>query len=148
MIAVVTLFAACIAILRGWPDVPVARSLHRWLVLPLARRDAAIRRGHLVLAGMVAAAVGAAIWMGGDMIVVMAMGSPEIAGVLATVEVAAWIDGAIAMIAAAGALRGTSIRLWIGRAFGTRRARRAVRTRRARRVASNDDDPAGWVLVA
>lgn len=148
MIVVVAMLAACIAVLRGWPDVPVARSLHRWLVVPLARRDAAIRRGHLVLAGIVAAVAGAAIWMGGDMMVVLAMGSPEIAGVLATVEVAAWIDGAIAMIAAAGALRGTSVRLWVGRVFGTRRTRRAVRTRRARRVASNDDDPAGWVLAA
>ncbi len=147
MTAVVAALIACIVILRGWPDLPLARWLAAVLVLPVAGRLNRLTPGHWLLFAIVSAAVGAVLWMGGDMIVVSAMGSPEIAGLLAVVDVAAWLDAALAAIAAAGAMRGTSLRRWIARVPRPRSAR-ARRTRTVARKAANDDDPAGAGLRA
>jgi hypothetical protein len=148
MIAITATLAACIAILRFWPDLPLARALHGLLVLPIARRHASLTPGHWLLFGMIGAVLGTVAWLGGDLIVVAAMGSPEIVALLATVEIAAYLDAALATIAVAGALRGTSLRLWVARAARPR-ANRSRRVRTARKAPANDDDPAAvWALAA
>lgn len=151
MLIVAATFVACIVVLRLWPDLPLARALAALLVVPVARRFAALTPGHWLLFLILSAAAGTVLWMGGDMIIVSAMGSPELAGVLLTVDVAAYLDAVLAALAVAGAVRGVSLKLWIARVLPRRRARRTRRTRAARGVgkAANDDDPAGaWLAVA
>lgn len=148
MLIVAATFVACIVVLRLWPDVPVARVLAGLLVLPVARRVAALTPGHWLLFLILSVAAGTVLWMGGDMIVVSAMGSPELAGVLMAVDVAAYLDAVLAALAVAGAVRGTSLKLWVARVLPRPRGRR-TRAARVARKAANDDDPAGdWRAVA
>ena len=147
MLIVATVLIACIVILRRWPDLPVARMLADVLVVPVARRFASLTPGHWVLFAMLSAAVGAVVWMGGDMIVVSAMGSPELAGVLMAIDVAAYLDAMLAALAVAGAVRGTALKLWMARVLPRPRGRRTRRVRVARKAA-NDEGPAGWLAVA
>ena len=148
MLIVAATFVACIAILRLWPDLPVARVLAGLLVLPVTRRMAALTPGHWLLFAMLSAAAGAMVWMGGDMLVVSAMGSPELAGVLLAIDLAAYLDAMLAALAVAGAVQGASVKLWVARVLPRSRGRRTRRVRVVRKAA-NDDDPAGvWLAVA
>lgn len=148
MLIVAATLVACIVVLRLWPDLPVARLLAGLLVVPVARRFAALTPGHWLLFAMLSAAAGAMVWMGGDMLVVSAMGSPELAGVLMAIDVAAYLDAMLAALAVAGAVRGASVKLWVARVLPRSRGRRTRRVRVVRKAA-NDDDPAGvWLAVA
>lgn len=147
MLIVAATFVACIVVLRLWPDLPVARILAALLVVPVARRVAALTPGHWLLFAILSAAAGTVVWMGGDMLVVTAMGSPELAGVLMAVDVAAYLDAVLATLAVASAVRGVSFKLWVARVLPRRRGRRTRRVRVARKAA-NDDEPAGWRAVA
>jgi hypothetical protein len=145
MLIVAATLVACIIVLWLWPDVPVARVLAGLLVVPVARRFAALTPGHWLLFAMLSAAAGAVVWMGGDMLVVSAIGSPELAGVLMAIDIAAYLDAVLAALAVAGAVRGTALKLWVARVLPRPRGRRA----RTLRKAANDDDPAvGWLAVA
>ncbi len=148
MLIVAATLVACIVVLRLWPDLPVARILAGLLVVPVARRFAALTPGHWLLFAMLSAAAGAVVWMGGDMLVVSAMGSPELAGVLMAIDLAAYLDAMLAALAVAGAVRGASVKLWVARVLPRSRGRRTRRVRVVRKAA-NDDDPAGvWLAVA
>lgn len=147
MLIVAAVFVACIVVLRLWPELPVARALAGLLVVPVARRFAALTPGHWLLFLILSVAAGTVVWMGGDMIVVSAMGSPELAGVLMAVDIAAYLDTVLAALAVAGAVRGASVKLWAARVLPRPRGRRTRRVRVARRAA-NDDEPAGVWLVA
>ncbi len=147
MLIVAATFVACIVVLRLWPDVPMARVLAGLLVLPVARRMAALTPGHWLLFAILSAAAGTVLWMGGDMLVVTAMGSPELAGVLLALDVAAYLDAVLAALAVASAVRGVSFKLRVARVLPRRRGRRTRRVRVARKAA-NDDEPAGWRAVA
>ncbi|KQM61832.1 MULTISPECIES: hypothetical protein [unclassified Sphingomonas] len=138
---------ACIVILRLWPDLPVVRVLAGLLVVPIARRFASLTPGHWLLFLILSAAAGTVVWMGGDMIVVSAVGSPELAGVLMAIDVAAYLDAVLAALAVAGAVRGVSLKLWVARVLPRSRSRRTRRVRVARKAA-NDDDPAGVAIAA
>ncbi|WP_242415853.1 hypothetical protein [Sphingomonas panni] len=147
MLIVAATFVACIVVLRLWPDLPMARILAALLIVPVARRVAALTPGHWLLFAILSAAAGTVVWMGGDMLVVTAMGSPELAGVLLAVDVAAYLDAVLAALAVASAVRGTSLKLWVARVLPRRRGRRTRRVRVARKAA-NDDEPAGVWLAA
>lgn len=122
MLIVAATFVACIAVLRRWPDLPVARAIAALLVLPVARRMATLTPGHWLLFLILSAAAGTVLWIGGDMIVVSAMGSPELAGLLMAVDIAAYLDALLAALAVAGAMRGASLRLWVARGAAARPA--------------------------
>ncbi|MEN2749437.1 hypothetical protein [Sphingomonas sp. T9W2] len=147
MLIVGAVLIACIAILRWWPELPLARALAAVLVVPAARKLAALTPGHWLLFLIVSAATGTVLWMGGDMLVVSALGAPELAGVLAVIDVAAYLDAMLAAFAVAGAVRGTAVRLWVARWLPRGRSRRTRRVRAARKAA-NDDGPAGVWLAA
>lgn len=134
-------FVACIVLLRVWPDLPMARALAAVLVEPLVRRMAALTPGHWLLFAMVTTAAATVLWMGGDMIVVSALGTPELAAALAVIDVAAYLDALLAAVAVAGAVRGTTVKLWVARLLPRSRGRRTRRVRTARKAA-NDDGPA------
>ncbi len=147
MLIVGAVLIACIAILRWWPELPLARALAALLVVPVTRRLAALTPGHWLLFVMVSAATGTVLWMGGDMLIVSAMGAPELAGMLAVIDVAAYLDAMLAAFAVAGAVRGSAVRLWVARWLPRGRSRRTRRVRVLRKAA-NDDDPAGVWLAA
>lgn len=147
MLIVAAVLIACIVILRLWPDLPLAQALAAVLVVPVARRLATLTPGHWLLFAIVSAAVGTVLWMGGDMVIVTAMGAPELAGVLAMIDIAAYLDAVLAAFAVAGAVRGTAVRLWVARLLPRGRSRRTRRVRVARKAA-NDDEPAGVWLAA
>ncbi|KQN80591.1 hypothetical protein [Sphingomonas sp. Leaf62] len=148
MLIVSAVLIACIAILRLWPDLPLAQALAAMLVVPVARRMARLTPGHWLLFLIVSAATGTVLWMGGDMIIVSALGAPEMAGVLAMIDVAAYLDAMLAAFAVAGAVRGTALRLWVGRLLPRARSRRTRRVRVARKAANDDEPAGGWLAVA
>ncbi|MDJ0276514.1 hypothetical protein QLH51_06875 [Sphingomonas sp. 2R-10] len=147
MLIVAATLAACILIVRVWPDLPVARAIAAVLVQPVVRGLAALTPGHWLLFVILSAAAGTVVWMGGDMIVVSALGTPELVGVLVAVDIAAYLDALLATVALMGAVRGASLRLWVARIMPRARSRRARRVRMARKAA-NDDDPAGVAIAA
>lgn len=148
MLIIAATVVACIVILRLWPDLPVARVLAGLLVLPAARRLASLTPGHWLLFLILSVAAGTVMWMGADMLVVSAMGTPELAGLLVAVDIAAYLDAMLAALAVAGAVRGVSLKLWVARVLPRPRGRRMRRVRAARKAA-NDDEPAGvWLAVA
>lgn len=147
MLIVTAALISCLTILRLWPDLPLARVLASILVLPIAARLAALTPGHRALFVLISAATGTVLWMGGDMIIVSALGAPELAGVLAMIDVAAYLDAVLAAFAVAGAVRGTALRLWVRRWLPRSRSLRD-RQVRVRRKAANDDDPARVWLAA
>lgn len=128
------------------PDTAIGRTLQRWLVAAPARRLSRVGRGHVVLAVLLVAAVGAVIWiMEQDGILLMSMAAPEVAAFLTTFEISAYLDviAALAMAASAMRLRAVGLRL---RHIVTRQARMAPRSARARKAprpvrrdAANDD---------
>ncbi len=142
MLTTTAAFAICLLVLLRWPGLPIAGWLAAALVVPVARVLNGLTLGHWLLALMLSAGVGVVAWMGGDMIIVSALASPEILAFLAVVDTATLIEATLAAVAVAGATRGLSLRHWIGRRFGVRRPR-GSRTRRVQRKAANDDDPAG-----
>ncbi len=140
-------FALCLLVLLRWPGLPIAGWLAALLVVPVARFLNGLTLGHWLLALMLSAGVATVAWMGGDMIIVSALASPEILSVLALVDTAALIDAALAAVALAGAAHGLSLRHWIGRRFASRRPRARRNRRVQRKAAANDDDPAWGVPV-
>lgn len=127
-------------------DTAIGRSLRRWTVEKPAARFLRISRTHIVLVLLlVAAGVGAWWLLGHDGLGLYGMSMPELTGLLASVEVSAFIDAAITVTLVATSVRW---RAAIGVVRGARS--RAVRARRADRPApSNDDaDPAGLALAA
>lgn len=147
MLIVGAVLIACIVILRWWPELPLSRALAAVLVVPAARKLAALTPGHWLLFLIVSAATGTVLWMGGDMIIVSALGAPELAGVLAMIDIAAYLDAMLAAFAVAGAVRGSAVRLWVARWLPRGRNRRTRRVRAAPKAA-NDDGPAGVWLAA
>ncbi|MEP9401271.1 hypothetical protein [Sphingomonas sp. VNH70] len=144
MSIVTAAFAACLLVLTRWRDLPMARALQPFLVAGPARFLNGLTAGHWLLMLLLSAAVATVLWMGGDMIVVSALMSPEILAYLALIDAATLIDAALAAVALTGTARGLSLRRWLPRP-------RTIRARRMRRVrhsaAANDDDPA-WALSA
>jgi hypothetical protein len=127
-------------------STPIGHSLRRWLVVKPAARLSRISRMQIVLVLLLAAAGVGAWWLlGHDGLSLYGMAMPELTGLLASVEVTAFIDAAITVVLVATSVRW---RAAIGLVRGARS--RAVRTRRADRPApSNDDeDPAGLALAA
>lgn len=138
---------ACLLVMLAWPDLPIARWLHALMITPASNALAALSAGHwLVFLGLVTLA-GLAAWAGPDAIIMLALGSPELAAGLMTFEVAAYLDAAVAVIAAAGAMRGITLRQWIAR-IPRPRATRSRPARRPAPTAANDDDPAPALRVA
>lgn len=131
-------------------DTAIGRFLHRWMVEKPAARLARISRMQVVVVALLTAIGAGAFWMlGHDGLAMFGMALPELAGLLASVEVTGLIDAAITATLAA-----TSVRWRAVRAAAVQRLRsartRAVRTRRADRpAASNDDeDPAPALRAA
>ena len=140
------LFASLIALLRLVPDIPLSRSLHRWVVEEPARHLSEFDRTRLIFLIIVLA-----IMVAGAETIVM-LGSTEFAMAFAW-QVAVYTDAMVITLTAAVLARARPILTIAGVMARALLPRRAPRARRRQRVAAerrnaNDDDPAGLVIAA
>lgn len=120
------------------PETATGAALHRWTVAAPARWLGQITRGQVTVAVGTALLLIAASWLGHDANAIVAGGSPELIGLLGSVELSGWID----------ALAGALLTWTAARASGPARRvlprRPQPRARRARRTTArkppvNDD---------
>lgn len=112
-----------VAVMRLWPQTPVGRLLHRWLVEAPARR---LTPGVMIFGTfLLLAVVGAVAWGKSEGLMVAAQGADAI-GWFVTFDIGTYIDViAVAwLLAASVRLRALSAALRVGVANGARWARR------------------------
>ena len=140
----ITLWAMLLAS-RG---TAAGRILHRWLVEAPARWLARITRGHVLMASATLIVVATVIWvMQADGLIVLGMAAPDMFVMASMVDVSMLLDVTLVAIAAASMLRVRAIRHWIGHIAPRRPRARAVRVRRERPPANDDEDRPGWALT-
>ena len=122
------------AIMRLWPEIPIARWLHLVLVEAPLRLAAGLERRHLVFLILLLVVLAA----GGEM---LALAGPNI-GVAIIWDVATYVDLAAAMMAA-GALARTRPKYFLLRARISSLVRRIAGHRRQRRARRLSKPPAG-----
>lgn len=129
-------------------DTPVGRLLRRGLVEAPARWLLRRSRGDLLLMLLIVAGAAAILWLMEDEgRLLLGMFGPEMVSALTMVEVSAWLDGLVTLVAMGSALRVRGVRQWV--AMHLRIARpRAVRTRRVRRPGAANDSEEGPAALA
>lgn len=138
------------------PETRVARNLRRWVVDAPAARLNRITPGQIVLAMALAIMAGLVMWIGGgDGARALGMAVPDLATSLASLEVTAYLDIAVAAVAAWSVLRVRGVRDHAGMVLSRLHGRlrligpRARKTRAAiRPEPSNDDDEPGFLFLA
>ena len=156
-----SLFLGVLAVLIVFPEIAMARALHRWLVQPLAARLNRIRPGHLIFAGaLIALATALIVFFEWEGVRLVGMAAPEVMSWLAMFDAAAVLDLAAVAIAMAATTRFRALRdrvlMTAGQAVTTVRTvlargrRRAFKARPTtpRPKRSDDPDPAGWAGYA
>jgi hypothetical protein len=130
-------------------DTATGRAMRRVLVDAPARWCSRWTRGQLISWALIFVGFGAAILvMEQEGMALVAMASPELLMLLASVEFTGLVDLIAAAVLTAGSMRFGLVRAWIVARLAPRG--RAVRTRPARRemLPSNDDEDGGWALAA
>ncbi|GLR47866.1 hypothetical protein [Sphingomonas astaxanthinifaciens] len=140
------LFVAVIALLRWIPDIPLSRSLHRWLVEEPVRQLSQFNRAKLFFLVIMLT-----LMVAGAETIVM-LGSAELAMAFAW-QLALYADALTVTLTAALLVRARPVTALIAvgaRALLPRRAGRARRRQRvaAERTSANDDDPALALALA
>lgn len=122
-------------------DTPLGRTLRRWTVERPAARLSRISRGQILLMLTLAGIAVALIWLlENDGRMLVAMGLPDIVGLAMAIDAASLLDLALVAVVAASAIRIRTIATRL-RSVAARRPRaRAVRVRRLRPPANNDDE--------
>lgn len=149
-----------LATLIIFPETPIAKALHRFLVESLERRISRLRLGHLLL-GVALTTVGAVLFMmfEGEGLRLFGMIAPEVATWFAVFDVALFIDVFAMAVAVAATTRLKAVRDQIiagislvpghirsALSSGRQRARRDKSTS-ARPERSDDPDPLGASYV-
>lgn len=135
-----TIFAGLWALLLMARGTPIGGWLERWLVAKPAASLSRIRRETVIIL-LLLAVLGVGLWwvMGHEGIRLYSMALPELTGMLTAVEVSAWLDAAVALVAAASVARWSNLRAALAYRLRRPRANRARRTRRPGKPAVNDD---------
>ena len=121
-------------------DTPIGRALRRWTVEKPAARLSRISRVQIALVLLLAAIGGGALWLlGHDGLSLYGMAMPELAGMLASVEMTAFVDAAITVTLVATSVRWRAVRGAVAQRLGQARKVRARRPRRPARKPANDD---------
>ncbi|URW75687.1 hypothetical protein M9980_00155 [Sphingomonas donggukensis] len=140
------------AILCLAPQTPIGRALHRWTVAAPAARLNRITRGQVLLAMLLVSGASLVGWLiGHEAVRLIAMGLPDLAGIVATFEVTAYLDALAAIVTAASAARFGAVRTWLATVFRPRRATsRTPRTasRPVSKATANDDEDRRYALAA
>ncbi len=124
-------------------ETPVGRTLRTWMVERPAARLSRIMRGHVVMIILASAVIGAAWWLGGDMVRFLGMAAPDAAAWVITFDVATYADllATVVLASSTTRMRGLMARAVapIRRcASGHRRTRKGPRP--ARPAPANDDE--------
>lgn len=129
-------------LLRMSDGTPVGCTLRRWLVERPAERLSRVSRGQVLLILTLAAVAVTLIWLledDGRMLV--AFGLPDIAGLAVAIDLGSVLDVAMVAIVAVSAVTLRSAARWIVARPARHRPRaRAVRVRRERPPANDDDE--------
>lgn len=152
LFAFVSLWLALVVL----PDIPMRRSLHRWMVEKPANRLSRVTRGQWMMLGVVLTSVTLCVWIiGQEAPLMIGMGLPDVAMIASSVELSSLLDITVTAMLLSAGVRWKSVvqamRARVGRARtgSPRRQRRAQRPRRPARNATNDDDPAPlWLNAA
>jgi len=147
IVALIGLWLTLIAA-RG---TPIGKAMHRWMVEAPARWLGRFTRGQLLLLAVMVAGGAVMMWLlEEEGLQLMAMYSPELLGLLASVEFTAAIDAVAATLVAASAMRFSMVRTWVRMRMrgGTTRARRTQRIRRPGSPANDEDGPALLLCAA
>lgn len=131
-------------------ETRTGRAMRRRLVDAPARWFARWTRGQLITLVLIFS--GAAVLIGvmeHEGALLVAMYSPEVVMLLASVEFTSMVDVIAAVLLTAGSMRMGMVRAWLGARIAPRG--RAPRTRRVRRIkppANDDEDPRALPLAA
>ncbi len=129
-----------------WPDLPFSRALVSSLISLARRIEAKATLGRTLIAIGLTLFFFGAIWaLQGDAPMFLAMALPEIAGWLATFEIATLVEAAAGVATAFIALRASGL----GAAIKARmRSQRRHMVTPTQSVSANDDEPERWALAA
>ena len=127
-------------------NTSIGRGMRRWLVDKPAAALARVERG-AVITWLILGTIGVACFvvLEEEGLRLFAMALPELAGWAVAFEVSAVVDAIAMTLIVASAVRFGAVKAWLAARLPVRRAKRARRSRIARREmpASNDDeDPA------
>lgn len=144
-----TILAGLWALLLAARGTPIGDWLQRWMVAKPAASLSRIRRETVIILFLLAM-LGVGLWwvLGHEGIGLYSMALPELTGMLTAVEVSAWLDAAVALIAAASVTRWSTLRAALAYRLRRPRATRARRTRRPGKPAANDDDDGPGIFLA
>ena len=135
-----TMFAGLWALLLAARGTPIGDWLGRWMVVKPAAALSWLRR-EVAIVLLLLAVMGVGMWwlMGHEGVGLYTMALPELTGLLSALEVSAWLDAAIALIAASSLGGWRNLRAALAQRLRRPRAKRARRTRRPGKPAANDD---------
>lgn len=129
-----------------WPNLPFSRALVSSLTRLARRIKAKATLGRALIAIGLALFFFGAIWaLQGDAPMFLALALPEIAGWLATFEIATLVEAAAGVATAFIVLRASGL----GSAIKARvRAPRRRKVTPTKRISANEDEPQRWALAA
>ena len=146
MFMILMVLASAMIAAMIWPDLPFSRSLVSGLARLASRLSAKASTGRAIIAVGLALFLFAAIWaLQGDAPMVLAMALPEIAGWLATFEIATLVEAAVTIAATFVAVRASGLSAAIKARSRSPRQRKPVSDRS---TSANDDERGGWALAA
>ena len=136
-IQILIMLVGAVALIRLAPELPLSRWLSEWLAAKPARWLLRRSRQEMIAWAIVAALIAFA----GEYVLII--GGPQMAVGLA-VDLAAYVDAAIAVVTLASAARVQGAARWFKLKTGVRRPRvRAARARRAKRYLPPANDSEG-----
>lgn len=141
MIEALMILLGVVLLIRCAPDLPLSRLLHGWVAVRPARWLLRRTRQEVIAWAIVAAL----LMVAGEYVVVI--GGPQVAVGLA-VELAAYVDTVIAVVALASAARMQAISKWVGLRVRSPARPRNRRTRQVRPQPANDSEDRPARLVA
>lgn len=150
MIIFTTILLGLWALLLGGHRTPIGAAMHLWLVAVPATLLSRIHRNTVLSCATLAILGLACFWViGHEGIIVFSMGMPELATVLAMVDLGLLLDIGLMTLATIAGGGWQVARAFVSRVTGRPRAPRTRRSRPARKPAANDDEGGrGWALAA
>ncbi len=134
-------------------DTALGRSLRYWLVARPAARLTEVTAGRMIVVAACATIGGLVLWFGGqDGARMLGLGLPDFATAISALEVSAYLDVLVAVVATASLVRlrggGAIVISLIRRLTGRENRTRSSRRRPVDRDAANDDERRADVLIA
>lgn len=153
MLACLFTAMACWLVMVAAPQTPIGKAMRRIAIERPAARLSRFTRGDAAVMFLLMMAAGMVTLVGeGDGIRLLTLAAPDVAIWITTFEVSAYLDIVMALAATVSSLR---IRGVMGRYLGVfgrhpaaKARQRAIRSRRVRPTAADNDDDRHWLAIA